>query len=141
MKHPTIGCFILVKFEKSKFWKFFEILRFFSRLILPLASFRLRYRPQNPYSKWLSSNFNGFWVLIQMSKPIFDQVMAKIVSKPSHVSFLPFQRRCALLQSTIFVQKSSLNPVKIASTTFYCYREILVSLCNNFLTDQKFHRK
>ena len=76
-----------------------------------------------------------------MSKPIFDQVRAKIVSKPSHLSFLPFQRRCALLKSTIFGQKSSSDPVEIANATFYCYPEIFVSLCNSFSTDQKFDLK
>ena len=116
----TIGCFILVKVEKSKFWNFFRNFKIFWRLIWPLAPFLLRYRPQNPYPKCLPSNSNGFWVSIQFSKLIFDQVMGKMVSTPSDLSFLPFHRRVGLLKSTIFGQKPSSDPVETANSTFYC---------------------
>ena len=44
VKHPTLGCFISVKLEKSKFLKFFLIFLKFSRLLLRVTIFLLRNR-------------------------------------------------------------------------------------------------
>ena len=93
----TIGCFILVKVEKSKFWIFFRNFKIFWRLIWPLVPFLLRYWPKNPYPKCWPANFIGFWVLIQISNLVFDQVMAKLMNKLSDQPFLPLQPRGALL--------------------------------------------
>ena len=57
VKHPTLGCFISVKLEKSKFLKFFLIFLKFSRLVLRVTIFLLRNRITRTSKKMLQIKF------------------------------------------------------------------------------------
>ena len=92
VKHPTLGCFISVKLEKSKFLKFFLIFLKFSRLLLRVTIFLLRNRITRTKKRCCKLNFIASRVLTRFTRMVLSWLMSQNLRQLSYMLNLVVQR-------------------------------------------------